>query len=798
MSIKTRLIIAVSSLIIVILASISYLALSYFETNTKETIARGHFTSLSVLAAGIDDKLTKAHEHLGILSGKLGPELIRDAEKAQSFLADHDEIRTIFSNGLFLFSAKGALVAESPFQGKARRGRDFSFREYLSATLAGRKPYVGEPYFSSLSHGHPAIMLTAPVFDAKGTLIGVLGGSIDLVQDNVFSHLMNLRIGTTGYFYIINKDRRIILHPDRDRILKQDVPVGANKLLEEAIKGFEGTGETITSRGLHAITSFKQLKAKDWLVASNYPVAEAYAPIYKARTTLLIVMTVTILLVAVIVFYLMNALINPLLAFTRHVESIPGKEREARLMPVSSHDEIGRLTHAVNRMVADLGRRQGEIESQRERLAVTLGSIADGVIVTDTDGTVELINGVAENLSGVPREEALGMPLRDVLAIVDEKSRERLPDPVLKVVTSGAIESLPLHPVLISRGGAEYFISGNCAPVRNADNRIIGAVLVFQDVTDRKRAEEALRSSERRLTDIIDFLPDATFAIDLKGRVTIWNRAAEEYTGVKAEDILGKGEYEYSIPFYGVRRPVLIDLVLSPSEEIKKLYPKVKREDGFVSGEGFNLSAKRGKAYMLGTAAPLYDADGNVAGAIESVRDITERKRAEEKLLALSERDHLTRIYNRRKFLELLKSEMGRANRYNRPLSLIIFDLDHFKKVNDTYGHDIGDHVLAATVDIVSKITRSADVFARYGGEEFVILSPETNVEGALVLAEKVRAAVEQHHYRTDGTITISAGISQLTSEDSSDTFIKKADEALYAAKNGGRNRVVAAGQQPG
>jgi PAS domain S-box-containing protein len=132
------------------------------------------------------------------------------------------------------------------------------------------------------------------------------------------------------------------------------------------------------------------------------------------------------------------------------------------------------------------------------------------------------------------------------------------------------------------------------------------------------------------LADIIDFLPAATFAIDLEGKVTLWNRAAEAFTGVRACDIVGKGDYAYAVPFYGTKRPMVIDIVLQPDSGVERFYPGIIHEDNTVIGEGITRSVKRGEAYMLGTAAPLYDAEGKVVGAIEAINDITERKRAEE------------------------------------------------------------------------------------------------------------------------------------------------------------------------
>ncbi|WP_298273189.1 PAS domain S-box protein [Geobacter sp.] len=166
--------------------------------------------------------------------------------------------------------------------------------------------------------------------------------------------------------------------------------------------------------------------------------------------------------------------------------------------------------------------------------------------------------------------------------------------------------------------------------IRELTRRLQEANDSLEKRVDERTAE--LMTSKRRLTDIINFLPDAIFAVDLEGRITLWNRTAEEFTGVKAQDMLGKGNREYALPFYGIRRPLLIDLVLSPSLQIEDLYPSVKRINGKVTGESYARNVKRGEAYMLVTAAPLYDSEGKMVGAIESVRDITNRKQAEEEV----------------------------------------------------------------------------------------------------------------------------------------------------------------------
>jgi len=155
----------------------------------------------------------------------------------------------------------------------------------------------------------------------------------------------------------------------------------------------------------------------------------------------------------------------------------------------------------------------------------------------------------------------------------------------------------------------------------------------------RRMAEDALKDYERRLADIINFLPDATFVINRVGVVIAWNRAIEKMTGIKAANILGKGNYEYALPFYQVRRPILIDLVLNPDLGLEKEYLRIKwQEDGTLVGDSFNSDILGSPAYLLGSAGVLYDSEGTIYGAIESIRDITDRKMAEEDLKSAKNR----------------------------------------------------------------------------------------------------------------------------------------------------------------
>ncbi|PWR71446.1 PAS domain S-box protein [Methanospirillum lacunae] len=165
------------------------------------------------------------------------------------------------------------------------------------------------------------------------------------------------------------------------------------------------------------------------------------------------------------------------------------------------------------------------------------------------------------------------------------------------------------------------------------EGNIVGFRGIVLDISEQKRSEKEIRESERRLANVIDFLPDATFVIDREGTVIAWNRAMEQFTGYPASDFLGKGDYAYAIPFYGTPRPILIDLALKNDEEAEKNYSSIFRNGEIVVGEACMFTPDGDSRYLWAASSPLRDSQGEIVGAIESIRDITAWKLTEEELV---------------------------------------------------------------------------------------------------------------------------------------------------------------------
>ena len=220
--------------------------------------------------------------------------------------------------------------------------------------------------------------------------------------------------------------------------------------------------------------------------------------------------------------------------------------------------------------------------------------------------------------------------LKDFFSMIHPDDRERVKSEMTAALDGDSEYSTTYQ--VVWPDSSVHFLADRGKVHRDSTGRPVRMIGISWDITELKQTEQALKESQQQLANIINFLPDATFVIDREGKVIAWNSAIEEMTGIKAEDMFGKGNYEYAVPFYGERKPILIDLVLKPREEAEARYVSIQRKDSMLAGEAYMPALKGGDRYLFGTASILRDSRGDIVGAIESIQDITERKRAEEAL----------------------------------------------------------------------------------------------------------------------------------------------------------------------
>ena len=312
-------------------------------------------------------------------------------------------------------------------------------------------------------------------------------------------------------------------------------------------------------------------------------------------------------------------------------------------------------------------------------------------------------------------------------------------------------------------------------PILDENNEVEKLAVFINDNTELNKNEILLH----RYSQILAAINDPIAYIDVNylyrtvndATLKIYQKTMEEMIGHPMEEIVGREVFLEKF------KPYIGECLTGQ---------RVYHQDWFDFPDGQ-------RRFMYMSLNPLFAKNNVVAGVVIDSIDITKIKEMEDQLKLLSQTDQLTQVFNRVKFNDSLNREMIRSKRYQTELSLIMIDIDHFKEINDTYGHDMGDDVLKSLAGLLKESTRETDICARWGGEEFMLLLPHTNLENASKLAERIRARIEKKVFKTGHTVTGSFGVTQFVDSDNDETFTKRVDRALYMAKEKGRNRVISA-----
>ncbi len=406
--------------------------------------------------------------------------------------------------------------------------------------------------------------------------------------------------------------------------------------------------------------------------------------------------------------------------------------------------------------------------------------------VLDRQGYVTVWNKAAEQISGYRREEVLKNAKVWEWLYPDLEYRASVRKLSHKIIEDGA-ELQGFETVIHTKSGEEKIISWNSRRFLNDRDEVMGSIAIGRDITEHKRAQQALQEREHQLVNLMDSLPGMAYRRlnDEDWTMKFASSGCRKLTGFESGTLMDNRELSFASILHeddrsSARRTISRAMALKRPFEMEY---RIQRRDGNVIWVW-----EQGRAVTVGRERFL---EGIIL-------DINRRKIMEQELERLATHDPLTGLYNRREMEQQLIDELGRAERYHHPLSLLLLDVDHFKVINDRHGHLAGDQVLRQLSQLLQSSVRSVDYVARYGGEELVIVMPEVDEQEALVMAERLRRLVEakQMPIAADMQARITASLGVATypvhGRETAHLF-KKADEAMYRAKRQGRNRVVMA-----
>jgi diguanylate cyclase (GGDEF)-like protein/PAS domain S-box-containing protein len=488
-------------------------------------------------------------------------------------------------------------------------------------------------------------------------------------------------------------------------------------------------------------------------------------------------MTVTIM--AVIMVWMSDAAYDAYIARERTFLAV--------LTDTSSHEPLLRLFLVAGFLV--FGITLSVIVTKRNKLSdvcrvhsMAMESSMDGIAIFDRDNKYIYVNQAYAKLNGYDSPaEIVGKTYH---LMYDDRERTRMEQCCVPALRKNGTWRGELHAT--RKNGSTYYQEASVTMLEDG-----GRICIVRDISWRKRGEARLQRSERFLNTIFDSIRDPFCIFDRDFQIIRVNDAYAQMKNLPLKDLLGKKCYE--VLYNGTT--VCDNCVVQKSFQSADPCAKDKLVT-LPNGD---------EVWFEIYTYPILDEDGKVSHVIEYTRDITDRKKSEaerrrmiEKLECLSRTDALTGLMNRRALTDSLLYELDRSRRYASDLSLIICDIDDFKKINDAFGHDAGDRTLQTLAATLTTVLRRTDLAGRYGGDEFMLILPETSVEGAETLAGKLHDAIRGMELDYLGgkkrTLSISIGIAGLeTKDDTIDTLIKRADGAMYASKHSGKSKTSSA-----
>lgn len=414
--------------------------------------------------------------------------------------------------------------------------------------------------------------------------------------------------------------------------------------------------------------------------------------------------------------------------------------------------------------------------------SLSIQKMPEAVFWLDRQGNILYVNDMACQQLGYTEKELLSMSTIDLVKEKDD----------FETIWSEHCKQLRAEKRVLFE--TEYLRKdGTVIPVEIAANFVEWQGKAFniafvRDISERRKREHQLYFYRH----MVEKSGEAIFALSIdEAKFVFANERAGEFLGYTPEEINGK-------EFTSIRNPSHKSTPFSWSEHVREV-----KEKGHIFSEGVHLR-KDGSTYPVETTVTYSSFQGEDY-IVSFVRDTTEKKQLQTKLEAnlkeleakqielqrMATHDALTGIYNRLAFEEFFEKRISEAKRHSNSLWLTYFDIDNFKTVNDTYGHEAGDRVLKETTELISQQIRNEDYFARIGGEEFALITVQNSDEDAYLFVEKIREKMATHEINGIGNVTGSFGVTRLKASDTHDTFLKRADLAMYAAKTGGKNKIV-------
>ncbi|HEY3431143.1 MAG TPA: EAL domain-containing protein [Rhodocyclaceae bacterium] len=780
-SLRTRLVVGILCATVLSLWTVTFFISHYLRQDMEAAISSQQFSSVSMIAAEIDRSVRERIDMLSSVANVVAAKSPLTADKTADLLEKQAALLPPFNWGIVVTDAQGVAVASIP-QNLNRVGINYGHLTALREALDSGRPVMTEPLIGK-GTGVPVVTLIVPIRNGQNQVVGVMMGITNLQMPNFLDEISSAKYGRTGDFMLTApKSRTYIASSDKQRVMKSGPPPNVNPVYDRYLGGYEGSGVAVSSRGIEELSSSKIVPATGWLVQSVLPTKEAFAPIEAMHRRLLFATLLLTLFAGGIAWWWLRSQLRPLEEAASLLEKMRDGIAPRQALPLGRMDEIGQLAHAFNGLLVTIAEQEAQAAENaanrrlRKILSHVPGMVFEYRLHDDGNGSFPFASEAVKMIFGVSPED-VETDANKIRALLHPEDNERFFEAMHR---SGKLLTPWQIDYRIKLGSGEIkWLHVDAVPEHGTDGLVTWYGFVT-DVTATKCMESELRIAAATFES-----QEGIFVTDPDGVILRVNQAFTTITGYSPEDVVG-------------RKPSFLKSGKHGIEFYAQLWNSLIK-DGFWRGQIWNRR-KNGEHYPEWvTISAVRDLEGRTTNYVAAFTDITEQKKAEDRIYNLAFFDPLTELPNRRLMMDRLHQAMAASERSLQHCALLLLDLDHFKVLNDTRGHDCGDDLLKQVALRLTSHVREGDTVARFGGDEFVILLLGLGLEarGAATLAEsiaeKLRLALNEPfelssaEYVTSSSIGISMFLDKGTE---TDVLLKQADLALYQAKGAGRNTI--------
>lgn len=741
------------------------------QQDATERLVEQQQVMVDMVVKQMDSALQAQIDYLEIFAETLHTkDALYSNQRIQAALKADTHLQSLFSGGILVLNRQGISLVDFPMV-PHRTGIDFSDRQHLQKARRLKTTVITEPLLGK-GLKSPLFSINTPILSASGEVLGFIFGVNLLAQDNLLKDLSQPTLHDEGRMMIIDPHLEIYVTDTLQGVALESYQNEKHCDCIEQLKTGVSSGITLNSANEQVIFTSAKLAKMDWLVIRSYPLQKAMQTVNNLTENVVLVILLISLLMAVVIAYLLKKLLTPLTNAANDIRKMAQGVMPKQDLTVTSHDEVGLLLSAFNQLNRNQSRYEQALLESEERYRLTMEATQTGLWSWNlVEDSIRWDKQCYEMLGY--EDQAFQLDKALFRKLMHPEDQVQFYVNFLPQLLNNQTAEVQFR--LLTNDKHWLWLKSRGKPIKYDDSNhpliIAGTQMNFEQQRQTEQLHLAAAAFEGN---------DAIMIIDPQDKIVKVNQAFSQITGYSAEEAIGQSP---SLLRSGVHKSPFYD-------EIRDSL----NQSGKWKGEIWHRH-KEGSLYIASMHInTLFNEDNSVHQRITTFADITEKKRTEELIWNQANFDPLTNLPNRRMFMDRLRHEIRLAARSQTTLALLFLDLDHFKKVNDTLGHSVGDQLLVEVAARFTRLVRSSDTICRLGGDEFTLILPHiNNREQVQQVGDKILTALKQPFELEQQLRHISASIgASLYPQNGKDAeqLIKMADQAMYSAKEAGRGRL--------